>query len=228
MNRPCAGIIGSLSMFALLSLLAMPADSVRAGGFGRAEIGGSKLKPLSPAQLAERKGLIQYLKSLEAKKDPAVIYKVRGPISEISSDTLGTLFPKWKFYVVPYAMKKNPRYKGPVAIAGGLYNVFGVSDAAEKAEFSNSGNHEDVGKFLASLKVPVRNAQDARQVWTAICHLLRQGTPNAESKMEGPNVWRLGVEVSGDEQFYYEVRTSEDGAVLSGKLQFQRAKKGTN
>jgi len=150
---------------------------------------------------------------------------VTGPISEISSDALGTLFPKWKFYVVPFAMKKNPRYRGPVAIPGGLYNVLGVSDAGERTEFSSSGNHEGVGKFLASQKVPVRNAEDGRQIWTAICHLLRQGTPNAESKMEGPNLWRLGAEVSGDDQFYYEVRTSEDGAVLSGKLQFQRAKK---
>jgi hypothetical protein len=226
MKISCPVLIGWLSMFILLSVLAMPADPVSAaGGFGRAEIGGSKLKQLSAAQVAERKALSQFLKSLEGKSDRTFIYKVKGPVSEISSDTLGTLFPKWSFYVVPYDMKKNPRFKGPMAIPGGLYSVFGAKDSGETAEFASSGNHEDVGKFLAAEKVTLRNAQEGRQLWNAICHLLRQGTPNSESRKEGPNLWYLGVEVSGDEEFYYEMRTAEDGTVLSGKLQFRRLKK---
>src|SRR4051812_29438749 len=107
MKLPCAAVIGLLSMFTLLSVPATPADPVRtAAGFGRPEVRGSKLKQLSAAQVAERKDLSQYLKSLKGKSDKAVIYKVKGPVSEISSDTLGTLIPKWKFYVVPYEMKK--------------------------------------------------------------------------------------------------------------------------
>src|SRR2546423_12167938 len=98
MKLPCAAVIGSLSMFILLCVLAMPAEPVRAaGGFGRREVSGSTLKQLSAAQVAERKVLSQYLKSLAGKSDKAVIYKVKGPVSEISSDTVGMLFPKWKF-----------------------------------------------------------------------------------------------------------------------------------
>src|SRR5262245_39780081 len=66
MKLSCAALIGSLGMFALLSGPAMPADPVPpAAGFGRAEMSGSKLKRLSAAQVAERKELKQYLKSLE-------------------------------------------------------------------------------------------------------------------------------------------------------------------
>jgi len=67
MKGPCAAVIASFSMVSL-SVLVMPADRVNAGGFGRAEIGGSKLKPLSPAQVAKTKVLMEYLRSLEAKR----------------------------------------------------------------------------------------------------------------------------------------------------------------
>jgi hypothetical protein len=225
----CTTAVGSFSIGLLFCAMTMPIDPVRAATGNAAdaetEISTSKLKRLSATEVAEKRTLNHYIKSLEGKRDRAIIYTVKGPVSEISSDPLAKLFPKWKFYVVPYQMRKNPAFKGPVAIADGLYNVLGVNDRDEPAEFFGYGNHEEVGRFLASNKVRLRNAEEGRQIWTVICHLLRKGGPNTEPRRKEPNLWHLGVELSGDREYYYEIRTAEDGTVLSGKLQSQPVEK---
>lgn len=224
MTPPCLAALGLVSTAVLLGALAAPMNLDAAVGFVWGDIPGSKLKKLSAAEVAASKVLSQYLKSLEGKSDQVILYKVKGPVGEIESDPLAALFPKWKFYVVPYAMEKNPNHKKPVAIALGLYNVLGINDHGESCESFGLGDYEGVGKFLAANKVPLRNAQEGKLIWVAICHLVRKGWADSESRLAAPDLWHLGVRVSGDYEYYYEVRTGKDGIVLSGTLHSKSAK----
>jgi len=215
-------VMGWVATPVLLGVLAAP---MAAGvGAGWREVQGSKLRQLSAAEVRESKVLSQYIKSLEGKSDKAIIYRVKGPVSEVTSDALATLFPKWKFYVVPYEMKKNPNYKKPVAIPGGMYNALGVNGRDEPVEFAAYGDHEDFGKALAANKIPLSNAKEGRLIWLAACQLLRKGWVEVEPRQAAPDVWHLGLQVTGDFEYFYEVRTDEDGIVSSGKYQAKPVK----
>ncbi len=218
MKPHLAAVIVPLSILGLLCLTLSPLAAV---GQGAAEVNGSKLKKLSAAEVAKRKVLSKHVKSIEAMSDEEIIFTVKKSVCEISSETVAELFPKWTFYVVPFEMEKNSNFKGKVSIAFGLYDVLGARDTGEMALFPGTGNHDDFGEFLAAQKVPLRNVQEGKLVWTAMCQILRSGSPPIEPKMAGPNLWHLGEHTVGKHTYFYEVHTTKDGIISSGILKSQ-------
>lgn len=180
---------------------------------------GSGIRALSEADIDKKQPLRKYVKSIEAQSGNAIIYTVVRPVYGISSDILAALFPKTNFYIVRYQMKKHPRFKGAIAIAGGLYNVIGVNDRGEHAEFYGYGNYDEFGGYLASNRVRLSNAEEGRQIWAAYCHIYRKGWPRAEHRRAETTEWHLEPHIVGDREYYYEIRTNDEGTVLSGVLQ---------
>jgi hypothetical protein len=224
-----AAVLLAVSALALLDAIPRPTRTLHAAeGQRRREdlpkltpygVSGSPLKALSADAVAKIPALNDFLKVLVAKGNKQIVFTIKEPVYQISSDALAMLFPKWTFYIVSFTEEKHPNYKGDINIAFGLYYVVGVNDRGERVEFWAHNNHEEFGRFLASHGVRLRNADEARQIWTAYCHLHRQGWPKWEPRKEGPTLWHLGVQVANEREYYYEVRTNEDGTVLSGQVQ---------
>ena len=178
---------------------------------------------LSIDDAAKRPVLKKFIASIEQSSDEAVIHTVEGPILATSSATLTALFPGWKFYVVPFEMKKNPDYQGNVSIASGLYSVLGVGKVGKRAEFFGYGNYDEFGQFLADNRIRIRAARDAERITTAYYHIYRRGRPKIKPRKSGPNAWHLSPHVVRDREYYYDIATAEDGTVVSGILRSRTA-----
>jgi hypothetical protein len=225
----CHGmVVGVVSAAALIGAIAAvhPGEQeLRPDRRGRFEVSGSPLTPLSADDVTKRRPLLDFLKSIEAKSDEDVIMSIDGPVFAISSDVASKLFPEWRFYVVPFRMRKHPKSKTRVAIAEGLYSVLGVDSRGKTFEFYGSGNYDEFGRFLASQGARLRNLDEARQIWRAYCHVHRYGAPLLEPKEVTPTRWHLGVQLGPDREYYFEVRTSAEGAVQSFRLESRELRK---
>ncbi|MBM80609.1 MAG: hypothetical protein CMJ78_08460 [Planctomycetaceae bacterium] len=114
---------------------------------------------------------------------------------EVNSSAAEKMFPNWRYAAVRWDEKRNPKWKKPVSLAARLSKTL-VIDAKRKkivAELYGWGNYEAFGKLIVDRRVKIKDAKQARLVWTAFCELHRKFSPTAKIERASDNEWRLGI-----------------------------------
>lgn len=142
----------------------------------------------------------------------------------LSSDSIKTLFPQYHFYAVSWMEKPAP---GKEAQALGLsgHETTLVYDPAGKVigHLSHTGSYEEFGKFLAAERVAIRDADDAKLVWSAFCDLhQRHWRENPAIRIDA-RTWHLGCTVTDGVRYCYEVLLDDDFRVLKARLRSDEA-----
>ena len=78
-------------------------------------------------------------------------------------------------------------------------------------------NYQEFAAFLSARNVALRNERDAQTICTAFSdiHQLKSWNKGGVHVKISENCWRLNLQGSGE--YYYEVKTDQDGAVVSGR-----------
>ncbi len=148
--------------------------------------------------------------------------------------TLDTIFPGWKFYLIRYSTYKKDGFEdAEVSIAYNLGFTLAISpDANKTIELGHYGNFEAYGKLLKEAEIVLKDEDDAKLIWEAFCFIHQKWWLNHEVKKVTDSLWHLGISyqeqtVSITEKgktirkrtSYFRVETdSSNGIVKHGKL----------
>lgn len=140
--------------------------------------------------------------------------QVRSPAAE-------RLFPSLRFAAITWSERAHPALKGRyVGLADGLQTTVGVAttNRAVQVELSGFGNYEEFGRLLATNRVRLQNATDARTVWEAFCELHFKHWQDQPAVKMSDSVWHLGTVTIDRFHYYFEVVLDHQQTVQSGKL----------
>ena len=176
--------------------------------------------PLAPA-------LKKWKQSVAARyQQGGIIVPIFKSQHELPFKSLKLLFPNHRFFTISWS--ETPA-KGKEKDAIGLALDLGVTLVCNDQgkiikEVSHSGNYEAFGELLSSMKVAIRNNEDARIVWQGFCDLHQKHWKDQRIERKSDRVWHLGVTTIDDFHYYYQINVDESGNVVSGKLHANKIK----
>lgn len=163
---------------------------------------------------------------IQAKSDANARFEVdRSRARVLQSPLLAQMFPRDVFVRVPFKVHEGPALKGKKLLAWDRSSTdFAFDkDTGESVELPGDGC-EGFARLLAKRKVLLRSEKDAKRIWDAYRAIFQPlQPPDAQFLKVSPDTWRLNRHIGrgiGDTrvEYFFEVRTNADGAVLSGKI----------
>lgn len=147
---------------------------------------------------------------------------------EIQSAAAARLFPSLRFAGISWDERAHPDARDrTVNLAFGLQTTVGVERSTNKiqVELPGFGNYEAFGRLLATNRVRIHNAADAKTVWEAFCDLHFKHWQSQPAVKESDKLWHLGDVTIDRFHYYYEVVLDDEHIVKSARLHADEAKK---
>jgi hypothetical protein len=145
----------------------------------------------------------------------------------VQSPAAVRLFPSLRFAAISWNERAYPDVKDRlVNLAVGLQTTVGVETSSNQIQIklSGFGNYEAFGTLLASNRIRIQNATDAKTVWEAFCDLHFKHWQNQPAVKVSDKIWHLGDVTIGQFHYYYEVILDEDCMVNSARLHADEVK----
>lgn len=182
----------------------------------------TKSDPIYPA-LEQRRSQIE--KQYEESKRALPVFS---DWVQVQSPAAGLLFPSLRFAAISWGERAHPDVKDrPVNLAFGLQTTVGVATSSNsiQVELSGFGNYEAFGGLLATHRVRIQNAADAKTVWEAFCDLHFKHWQSQPAVKKSDKIWYLGDVTIDRFHYYYEVILDDDHIVKSARLHADEVKK---
>jgi len=147
---------------------------------------------------------------------------------QIRSPAAARLFPSLRFAGISWSERAHPDVKDrTVNLAFGLQTTVGVETSSNRiqVELSGFGSYEAFGGLLATNRVHIKDAVDAKAVWEAFCDLHFKHWQSQPAVKKSEKIWHLGDVTIDQFHYYYEVALDEEHTVRSARLHADEIKK---
>jgi hypothetical protein len=186
--------------------------------------------PLDGLNPNQKRSVSEYIKQHEVLAGELRVLADPDQVWLRSSKVLADLFPEYRFVVVPWIYELDPQAKNKYSIPGGLFDVLAIDEhGIVHSVFYSSGNREQYGEFLKTMRTKVSNNSDAARLGEAMAAIYGDGSSN--NLRHGASEWYLNYQeapfraISGYDQvreaYYFHLQTDPQGFVLGGKLEVQ-------
>ena len=146
----------------------------------------------------QQKSLAEFIRQNERPNEDLKILADRSRIRVRGSKILQELFPHYRFVIVPWVYRVDPKNQDKYSIPGdgAVADLVALSDTgADRFVLNSSGNREAFANFLREQRVKV-SAKTISRIWAAYTDIYIYAGGGSGPKWLGKSEWRWGYQES--------------------------------